>query len=141
MTSHTPEPWDYDGGEIFALADPDCPLASVHDMSEGFEGDDPVARANARRIVACVNVAAGVPTEAVEAMRPGWWQRNAELRMQNAELLVAAVEVATWLEQRTEHYQGLGSGSVAAQLHAHANILRAAIRAARGETPPAREGT
>jgi hypothetical protein len=134
MSEWIPEPWDYDGGDIFALADPDCPLASVHETSEGFEGDDPVAYANARRIVACVNVCQGIPTEAVEAMRPGWWQRNAEL-------LAAAVEVATWLEQRTDHYQGLGSGSVAAQLHAHANILRAAILRARAETPPAGEAT
>jgi 5'-deoxynucleotidase YfbR-like HD superfamily hydrolase len=139
MSEWIPEPWDCDGGEIFALSDPDnIALATVHDMSESFEGDDPVARANARRIVACVNACRDVSTENLQSGCVHEMILDLdEVRQREAELLAAAVEVATWLEQRTEHYQGLGSGSVAAQLHAHANILRAAILRARGETPPA----
>jgi hypothetical protein len=117
MSAWTPEPWRAG----FTIAQ------EVVIRAEEVDGQPYVAHllgdnteTNAARIVACVNLCQGIPTEAVEALQPGWWQRNAEL-------LAAAVEVATWLEQRTEHYQGLGSGSVAAQLHAHANILRAAI--------------
>jgi hypothetical protein len=127
MSAWTPEPWR-------------AGFSTEHEViirAEEVDGQPYVAlllgdntEGNARRLTACVNACRDVSTEALEALQPGWWQRNAEL-------LAAAVEVATWLEQRTEHYQGLGSGSVAAQLHAHANILRAAILRARAETPPA----
>jgi hypothetical protein len=125
MSEWIPEPWDYDGGDIFALADPDCPLASVHETSEGFEGDDPVAYANARRIVACVNVCQGIPTEAVEAMRPGWWQRNAEL-LAAAEGLLDAID---------------RDDVTVAEFEGRIRAARATIARARAETPPAGEGT
>jgi hypothetical protein len=132
MSEWIPEPWDCDDGEIFALADPDCPLASVHETSEGFEGDDPVARANARRIVAAVNACRGVPTEALEALQPGWWQRNAELRMLNVELAAAAEGLLDAIDR---------ADATVAEFEGRIRAARTAIARARAETPPAGEGT
>ena len=70
---YTPEPWAYIVDKSI-----DCVLVfSPHNrvLAEVW-GDHPrgaVERENARRIVACVNYCAGIPTDALEAQtRPGW---------------------------------------------------------------------
>jgi len=70
---HTPEPWYAEEQEarahIFAKhIGMDCHVAKCFgpnpaDVHEVFE----IARANAARIVACVNACAGIPTEQLEA--------------------------------------------------------------------------
>ena len=63
---HTPEPWFYQENAdaythiIRATAKPQLILASGPQSSKGD------AMANMRRIVACVNACAGIPTEALE---------------------------------------------------------------------------
>jgi hypothetical protein len=126
---HSREPWQASATSVL-----DYNLSTVAHVY-GPVGSTPGA--NAARIVACVNFCCGTDTEYLDgAGNLGRMLTTAGAGV-NAELLAAAVEVATWLEQRTEHYQSLGSGSVAAGLYAQANILRAAILRARGETPPA----
>lgn len=67
MTSHTKEPWKYDNGFIVGrfsdgiihnICDPRC---APPDADNSPEMD-----ANTDRIMACVNVLAGVPTEDIE---------------------------------------------------------------------------
>jgi hypothetical protein len=142
MSEHTPEPWtvrETDGVEkqtvSFGIMAGDVWLG---ELCEGTDRRDlqqrgwlPVetARANARRLTACVNTCRDVPTEALEALQPGWWQRNAELRMQNAELL-AACQTALALVEELEPEVLDGRDDVP-------GLLRAAIARTRGETPPA----
>lgn len=66
--SHTPEPWSVHQnvgrkGELGVIADK-APCVIAHGFSEKHWPE--VAEANARRIVACVNACAGIPTEALE---------------------------------------------------------------------------
>jgi hypothetical protein len=76
-TKHSPEPWSVGG---MSGCEDGCYAADGSLCAEGWPGDttnlDPgkdvnafLARqnANARRIVACVNACAGLPTEALEA--------------------------------------------------------------------------
>ena len=68
---HTPEPWFWDQGDIgeeysalycdIYVDLGDFIVASVNHT------DVPIGRANAARIVACVNACAGIPTEQLEA--------------------------------------------------------------------------
>jgi hypothetical protein len=64
MMEHTKEPWFVEGSDVAAMVDQyptviaDC---LNHANAERFN-----AEANARRIVACVNACAGIPTELIE---------------------------------------------------------------------------
>ncbi len=69
---HTPEPWEWGDVEI------DCPTDDFY--SEAIKAgpaevpslsNPERAEADARRIVACVNACAGIPTEDLEASVPG----------------------------------------------------------------------
>ena len=64
--NHTPEPWSIDrfgginaGEELLLLGGIRTPMTAGQRMDEG--------KANARRIVACVNACAGISTDALEA--------------------------------------------------------------------------
>lgn len=61
MSGHTPEPWWRDGREVGS--------SPIMDIKVGrIDGADySQATANARRIVACVNACAGMPTEEIES--------------------------------------------------------------------------
>ena len=61
-TEHTPEPWATNGTRI--ESEHSHGWANDGWIIAGLEGPD--AEANARRIVACVNVCAGIPTEVLE---------------------------------------------------------------------------
>ena len=74
-TEHTPEPWRYVEmyeeciPKVLATGPtgyPEC-TASVPVWRRNIKE----ANANARRIVACVNACAGIPTEALEQFLPG----------------------------------------------------------------------
>jgi len=65
MTKHTPEPWGVANAhnELRAIINETNRSGVVHlGMEKGLED-----RANAARIVACVNACAGIPTEQLEA--------------------------------------------------------------------------
>jgi len=66
---HAPEPWVVkDGGLLGPRNKPS--IAKV--LSSGtFEGDQ-IAKADARRIVACVNACVGFETDHLEELEPGW---------------------------------------------------------------------
>ena len=70
---HTPEPWrvfSHSWSNTSVLADgfdhAICGLDINHATEESQESDEALMGANARRIVACVNACAGIPTEALE---------------------------------------------------------------------------
>ena len=63
MANHTPEPWKTDELEIFIFGN-DGNLTATPFMCAGRPSE--TANANARRIVACVNACAGIPTEDLE---------------------------------------------------------------------------
>lgn len=68
---HTPGPWiideDASSFDIFSDAEVGTPFIASIRRSALSSGLDELARANARRIVACVNACEGVPTEVLEA--------------------------------------------------------------------------
>jgi len=65
---HTPEPWacpiDDDGNSAVVARD-------GYLVTFAFPNGDAADKANARRIVACVNALAGIPIEAIEALPEG----------------------------------------------------------------------
>ena len=74
--AHTPEPWEWRDDQ---MATPDNPIRQwtispgvlIAETNNGTPGGDAIDRANARRIVACVNALAGIPIEAIEALPEG----------------------------------------------------------------------
>lgn len=71
MTQHTVEPWEarcllVKGGERLLDTITHCG-GNLHPVARRASE----AEANARRIVACVNALAGIPTEAIEALPEG----------------------------------------------------------------------
>jgi len=97
--SHTKEPWKIDPVEAAHIVTHD--LKSIADMC----GSYPVTNENARRIVACVNACAGVPTEVVEkythetALRVALVTQRDEIRQleqRNAELVEALTQISNY---------------------------------------------
>ena len=87
MSNHTPEPWN---GKEIRISIPEMERLNV---SVAFTGRGIESDANARRIVACVNALAGVPTEWLEKFSvdgsENVAQENARLTKQRDELLEA----------------------------------------------------
>ena len=79
MNAHSPEPWrtSWEHESVVELASGDLALSldgkwtgsdvTVAKVLLPFLGEQQTMRANARRIVACVNACAGISTEALEA--------------------------------------------------------------------------
>lgn len=68
-TKHSPEPWRVCGEVPDAVEDCEGRFAAEGWARSGYQFEDEfeaACAANARRIVACVNALAGVPTEALE---------------------------------------------------------------------------
>jgi hypothetical protein len=64
-TQHTPEPWKvYDGRGGYIYVGPAVPDDPVVAVCHDYLAD---SAANARRIVACVNACAGIPTEELDS--------------------------------------------------------------------------
>ena len=75
MSEHTREPWKCDGEDLWHCGESYESKVDPHEFT-GIVIDKNVrrstrARANARRIVACVNALAGIPTERLEQLKPG----------------------------------------------------------------------
>jgi folylpolyglutamate synthase/dihydropteroate synthase len=118
MSEHTSEPWHVDT-EIWTIEDGAHNPAAIASLAVR-----PERAANGRRIVAAINACCGVPTEALEALQPGWWQRNAELRMQNAELLAAAEGLLDAIDR---------DDVTVAEFEGRIRAARAAVARAKGE--------
>lgn len=98
---HTKEPWITKANEVdehcFEVMSDGWYVATTHDGCDGEQN----AEANARRIVACVNALAGVPTEWLEGFTlsniDNVVQENAGLKQQRDELLAACNTFHEWL--------------------------------------------
>jgi hypothetical protein len=115
MSEHTSEPWHVDT-EIWTIEDGAHNPAAIASLAVR-----PERAANGRRIVAAINACCGVPTEALEALQPGWWQPNAAL-LAAAEGLLDAIDRAD---------------ATVAEFEGRIRAARAAFARARAETPPA----
>ena len=94
MTQHTPEPWVMStkaNGNWWHISAGNQAIAAVHAASK--KRNEPYAsmfEANARRIIACVNACAGLPTEQLESSPLGGVLNGvAGLIAQRDELLAA----------------------------------------------------
>ena len=92
-TEHTPEPWFWSEkyGEV-------CFRSKEDDQSYGIACPvDLTEEANARRIVACVNACAGLPTEVLERYKLGVIGVDYKsTKQQRDELLAALEQFVTW---------------------------------------------
>lgn len=107
MTKHTPEPWAVDPSdqrEICPAADMQFGIASACNVDPSetpgkwFFG--PQSQANARRIVACVNICEGISTEDLEQhsdVVSAQLATEYTLQQQNEDLLTALEEVSASL--------------------------------------------
>lgn len=101
MSEHTKEPWSIQNVEIGAAVTNDlCIMApspsfrEIAQIARCYQGDrvKEMELANARRIVACVNACAGIPTDALECDTPTFiamLQERHALRTHRDELLAA----------------------------------------------------
>lgn len=102
MTKHTPEPWrvgrQLENRNREITSEPNvwmaCTLiADVHAILTGLGGKGD-GKANAERIVACVNACAGIPTETLEraAALPHAHHRLADLKERARDAMIAAYQ-------------------------------------------------
>lgn len=123
MSKHTQEPcgvFQYASGDVFVS----YKEASFHICEIGSEDDDSVMP-DARRIVACVNACAGLPTEQLESSPPGGILNGvAGLIAQRNELLAALEIIAA-----SEEFHG---DSFVCDFGTLQGVARAAIAKAKG---------
>lgn len=67
MSNHTKAPWLFDGKVVYALNEKGVNIFSAF-VQDGKTGEDEL-KANARRIVACVNACEGISTEMLESVQ------------------------------------------------------------------------
>ena len=116
MSNHTKAPWMFDGKVVYALNKKGVNVFSAF-VQDG-ETDEDELKANARRIVACVNVCEGISTENLEYNLP-----VKELAQQYNEVIRQRDELLAALEEIVQH-TGLG--------HPIANFARKAIGSVKG---------
>lgn len=107
--SHTPEPWHAGDNSTIIYANDGFAVANATVFHGRSEPDTSVA--NARRIVACVNACAGIPTERLEAMHRGpadLMPMYARLEQQRDELLTICEELQESAEYWSEYFVPLG---------------------------------
>ncbi len=89
---HTPEPWHTAERSGFPFHIDDARGESVAMMLADDDHDEQRGLDNARRIVACVNACAGIPTEMLEERREcagAWFPELENAKKQRDELLAA----------------------------------------------------
>ena len=122
---HSPEPWEIDDEYV---QQGDVAICHVLSIDSDIEGDwvrGPITEANARRIVACVNACAGLPTEQLESSPPGGILNGvAGLIAQRNELLAALEIIAA-----SEEFHG---DSFVCDFGTLQGVARAAIAKAKG---------
>lgn len=71
MENHTPEPWVKKGSTVISPSRGGLTVEEYDEQTWTYYGGyliaESITDANARRIVACVNACAGIPSEALEA--------------------------------------------------------------------------
>ena len=99
MTKHTPEPWSVDPNDQREISPADdmrfgiasaCNVDPSETPGKWFFG--PRSQANARRIVACVNACAGLPTEVLERYKLGVIGVDYKSTKQQRDELLAAIK-------------------------------------------------
>lgn len=128
MTNHTPEPWSYSGLEIIgSYADDDVrKIANLSSTVGKFE----IEKANARRIVACVNACKGLSNEDLENGAL-FSAAGIELFGENNEIKILSAQVAALISQRDKMLSALkGVVRVADRDTDEFNAARAAIASA-----------
>ena len=85
-TEHTPEPWKNVKGVHVVSGEKQIARCWVENRPVS------VAHANARRIVACVNACAGIPTEVLERYKLGIIGVDYKLTKQQRDELLAAIK-------------------------------------------------
>ena len=127
MSKHTPEPWIL-GRACTVVSDTPVPGMGGSDAVEYYGGHligESIVDANARRIVACVNACAGLPTEQLESSPPGGIINGvAGLIAQRNELLAALEIIAA-----SEEFHG---DSFVCDFGTLQGVARAAIAKAKG---------
>jgi len=88
MDKHTPEPWHRNVSARYPIYAEQTPGKKDWRHIAGVLGNDEQAEADLRRIVACVNACAGIPTEALEAGE----LRHALLVMRDAQLSLSKLD-------------------------------------------------
>lgn len=115
--NHTPEPWSFiERGDCGAGAEADLSVEK-DDALRGYLSLD-----DARRIVACVNACAGIPTEQIEQMRFSLPLAYYEMRKQRDELL-AVLEAL--LDMDVSYHRG-------PKVEDAVSVARAAISSVKG---------
>ena len=97
MSKHAQEPcgvFQYASGDVFVS----YKEASFHICEIGSEDDDSVIP-DARRIVACVNACAGLPTEQLESSPPGGILNGVAGLIAQRDELLAALEIIVASEE------------------------------------------
>ncbi len=85
MDYHTTEPWKLSGIAPLNICDNKGTL--IADCCSGWQSEEGIREENARRIVACVNACAGIPTEDLESVGVGSVDECAELAREKIERL------------------------------------------------------
>jgi hypothetical protein len=113
MSEHTPEPWRIVNG-VDVQSGPQGALAYV--STAGARGRTLAeAHANGRRVVACVNALAGLPTESLEELEPGDLHRIHQALADSPDRGKPIVEAAGLIEDLA-----VSLGEFVAHLTAHA---------------------
>lgn len=118
---HTPEPWAHRNGRIYQA---DRDVLTIANIARASDGD--YSEANARRIVACVNACAGVPTELLEEYPAPF----SEMRAQRDQLL-AALERMVAIHDEPSGFAGKYGKALDAAIDAQAVKIDAALESAR----------
>lgn len=133
MSGHTKEPWylSQNGSSVMAkLAE----MTNAH-VAEILHNDE-----DARRIVACVNVCAGIPTDVLEAMPSGpasLLPMYAQIEQQRDKLLAALEAIADGSARTTPRNEKCAHGQYSF-LHCEQcleDFARAAIAEVKGQQP------
>ena len=123
MSKHAQEPcgvFQYASGDVFVS----YKEASFHICEIGSEDDDSVIP-DARRIVACVNACAGLPTEQLESSPPGGILNGVAGLIAQRDELLAALEIIA----ASEEFHG---DSFVCDFGTLQGVARAAIAKAKG---------
>ena len=141
---HSPEPWCTDQMsheeplmDITIIAANDDRVAKVWIDDAPVEDFNARQRLNARRIVACVNACAGLPTEQLESSPLGGVLNGVAGLIAQRDELLAALEAFTSAQDAKRSASGNGAGLIAAAI---GNLViaeeraRAAIKKITGAT-------
>lgn len=111
MSKHTPEPWHAGGYEV------QCDKGTTICNMSGWKGEG-ITRANASRIVACVNACAGVDTDLLEAGeldKPIMlvMQENKDIKRRCDELMYALDEISKLPSYRQDECSEMARDAIA----------------------------